>query len=594
MSDVFYPDLSGNGKGVMDLGERFPFPSFMNSISIDDYASHKTSGVLCDGSDDTPAFNALAADVNARGGGVVINLGAGQIYNVGAQIFAGATGKLYSFFGIDVMAFRNATKPIIIRGNGAKLKYRSGLKYGSFHPITGVRYDPVMPFTNYDYAASLGYAIYATDCFQLRIEDLEIDGNQANVNLGGTWGDSGRQNIHYGVFVERTPLLMNNVYIHHICLDGIGISATGTTATSPGYSIVLINVRSEYNARQGCSWVGGRGLLAVGCKFNHTGRGTFGSSPGAGLDIEAEGATCRAGKFIRCEFINNLGVGMDADSGDSADMSFEDCDFFGTSGGSYSVWPNKPRYRFTRCRFSGTALGNYVAATRDDATVFEYCIFGHEQYNGLAVYSNTLFVAAGNPIYKECSFISTNPAVALGAATNTTEFHYCTFLQNGSTSGNAISGIFYGQNKFTITTGNVDFSGYTNYGRITGSGTWLSAAATGGDVGSTTPPIQTQYRLGGNSGSYQINAIRATYAIPTTTFPASVAVRGDTMWNTEPVVGGPVGWMASAAGTPGTWSPFGILGGVQATSVAFAAGATPTKAEFDALITALKTAKLMA
>lgn len=49
-------------------------------------------------------------------------------------------------------------------------------------------------------------------------------------------------------------------------------------------------------------------------------------------------------------------------------------------------------------------------------------------------------------------------------------------------------------------------------------------------------------------------------------------------------------WAGAALG----WQPVGIVGAVQAASVPLAAGATPTKAEFDALVTALKNAKAMA
>ena len=79
-------------------------------------------------------------------------------------------------------------------------------------------------------------------------------------------------------------------------------------------------------------------------------------------------------------------------------------------------------------------------------------------------------------------------------------------------------------------------------------------------------------------------------AIPTTGEHAA----GEVIWNRAPAVGGAASWQSTAAGTPGIWQPVGIVGAVQAASVALAAGSTPTKAEFDALVNALKAAKLMA
>jgi hypothetical protein len=79
------------------------------------------------------------------------------------------------------------------------------------------------------------------------------------------------------------------------------------------------------------SWTGGNGLTAIDCQFNHTGRGALSSSPAAGIDIEAEDGVVRNGLFINCEVINNVGPGMGADSGDSADITFQRCTFIGST-----------------------------------------------------------------------------------------------------------------------------------------------------------------------------------------------------------------------------------------------------------------------
>jgi hypothetical protein len=36
--------------------------------------------------------------------------------------------------------------------------------------------------------------------------------------------------------------------------------------------------------------------------------------------------------------------------------------------------------------------------------------------------------------------------------------------------------------------------------------------------------------------------------------------KGDIVWNTDPKVGQPVGWVCTRTGTPGDWRPFGIIG----------------------------------
>jgi hypothetical protein len=111
-------------------------------------------------------------------------------------------------------------------------------------------------------------------------------------------------------------------------------------------------------------------------------------------------------------------------------------------------------------------------------------------------------------------------------------------------------------------------------------------------------------------------------AAPTT----GAHARGEIVWNEAPSVGGIASWMTSAAGTPGTWQPTGIVGAIQAahqsntaaataTNATTAAGNPPTQTEFNnlvgkfnqlvtdhaavlagqnALLAALQTAKLMA
>jgi hypothetical protein len=89
-------------------------------------------------------------------------------------------------------------------------------------------------------------------------------------------------------------------------------------------------------------------------------------------------------------------------------------------------------------------------------------------------------------------------------------------------------------------------------------------------------------------GSYKFPEYRN--AVPS----AGAWLVGDVVWNAGPAAAEATGWICTVSGSPGTWEPFGIIGAARAASVALAAGATPTKAEFDALVNSLKTAKLMA
>jgi hypothetical protein len=137
---------------------------------------------------------------------------------------------------------------------------------------------------------------------------------------------------------------------------------------------LIRGLRSEYNCRQGVSIVGGRGYVFEQCKFNHTGQGGAMSSPGSGVDIEAEnGKKNRDFAFTDCEFVDNAGAGMVADSGDSEGASFTRCLFVGTH--AWSVWPFKPRFRFNDCRFVGSSVRAFGDPLPERATQFHDCTF---------------------------------------------------------------------------------------------------------------------------------------------------------------------------------------------------------------------------
>jgi parallel beta helix pectate lyase-like protein len=353
----------------------------LRSVSVTDFAADP-KGVK----NSTTAFQAAAAAINAAGGGtLVIPPG---IYIVGEQQFAGASGKGYAYKAEPILSITGCTKPVIIEGNGAIMKAANGLKFGSFDPVTGAVYNPArMPFTDGNYLANayIGMIQLSNNTGGVTVRNLELDGNIANIALGGTWGDTGRQCGAIGLNAYgNASLVVENVYTHHHAKDGIIIGYRGLTAGSPKYPHTLTNVVSEYNARQGLSWVGGTNLTATRCKFNHTGKAVFHSAPGAGVDIEAESSVCRNGVFIDCEFTNNYGAGLVADSGDSADVTFRGCTFWGVT--NWSIWPRKPGFSFHDCKIIGACVNPYPSAEATKATRFFNCLFTDELLYGGAVH----------------------------------------------------------------------------------------------------------------------------------------------------------------------------------------------------------------
>jgi len=332
-------------------------------------------GAAGDGvTNDTEAFARMTAAVNQIGGGTIIL--SKTTYIVGAQ---GPDPAMwwYAFAPAPIMNFAGCSRNLTILGNGARLRCADGLRYGTFDPVTGAPTQHPMPYTTPGESASPYIAmIDVENCTgKVEIRDLELDGNSQGLVIGGTFGDDGWQLPAGGL-----RLLNNsggehvyNVRTHHHGQDGLYLD----NAPDRPRGTLIEKVVSEYNGRQGCSVVGGANYAFVDSKFNHTGRATLHSSPGAGVDIEAEVRPIRNLSFTGCEFSNNRGVGMIADSGDSADATFDNCSFIGTD--AWAAWPMKPRFRFTDCVFVGSiCMAYYDANNPDNAAQFRGCKFSDD------------------------------------------------------------------------------------------------------------------------------------------------------------------------------------------------------------------------
>ena len=306
------------------------------------------------------------------------------------------------------MDLRNCSN-FTLEGSGAVIKYRDSLKFGAFDPNTGASFSSsAAVFTQYKFAATIGYPIYLKECKNISINGVEIDGNQNGMILGGKFGDNGFQLPHDGIFIENcTYITVNKVNIHHMGRDGIQIAnLTPQKKSTPDQHITITNSVFEYNGRQGLSWVGGSGLKVSNSKFNHTGRGRFVSSPAAGVDIEAERGIITNGIFENCEFFDNHACGLVADSGESSDMQCNNCTFWGTT--NWSMWTTKPNYNFYKCRFYGSIVHGYNSPTHEDATKFIQCSFEEKNYNGKPSYGKYLVEVnfVRRILFEDCKFIS--------------------------------------------------------------------------------------------------------------------------------------------------------------------------------------------
>jgi len=263
-------------------------------------ANVREFGAIGDGkTNDTEAFQQAAKKIQDAGGGTIL-IPPG-IYLVGRQQPAERRGMGYLYRGEDIVALRDCTLPVRIIGPKATMKLVPGLKYGSFDPRDGTPHEPQhMPFLERDYLATIGSMISIERCADVQIAGLELDGNSTSLQLGGQWGDTGWQVPAIGIYASSNGRLgIHDVSLHHHALDGIQIGHPGLTLADVERPHTLYGVSSEHNGLQGLSWVGGNSLTVIRSRFNHNGKGRISSSPGAGIDVEAENSICRNSGGIR-------------------------------------------------------------------------------------------------------------------------------------------------------------------------------------------------------------------------------------------------------------------------------------------------------
>ncbi len=332
-------------------------------------------------------------------------------YIVGEQIIdTSADSPYYNYQAIFKI---DSINQLIIEGSkNTIIKAADGLAFGSFDPVSGEAYydDGEEGFVDWRYRADAEVMFDLWACKNVLIKNLELDGNIESMKVGGYWGHkSSRQCEAIGILaLNNTNVMIKDIYTHHHGLDGLEIGHYGIEEGDQPSRIVVENLVSEYNARQGLSWIGGIGLTVYNSKMNHTSRAGFSSNPASGVDIEAEDAVIRGGKFIDCEFINNEGEGLICDSGDGGYTTFENCTFWGTT--NYSIWVGKPGLKFKNCKIYGFVPVMYGDDNPDLATSFDNCLFEDKPHPDYGIDDNEwlmfLWGPGPNISFSNCDFVA--------------------------------------------------------------------------------------------------------------------------------------------------------------------------------------------
>lgn len=392
--------------------------------------------------DDSDAFARLSDAVNMAGGGTVVLRK--TTYLVGTQ--QRTPDGMY--LEARLMAFEACRRPLVIRGNGARLRCAPGQRYGVFLPGGVPNPDVVRKGAEgmtRPYAAMIDARLCSGG---VSIQDIELDGNVTALILGGKKGDKGWQIGCVGVALRNNPgpELLANVSAHHHPHDGFYID--GPREPTPGVARRFVALKADANGRQGMSIVGGQDYRIERSSFTRTGREQVFSAPGAGVDIEAERKKpIRDLAFVDCRFADNRGCAMVADSGDTLGVSFTGCTFVGTD--NWSAWPNKPGFRFDRCTFAGSLVHPFADPDPARATRFTDCLFTDDPALSptgrilLRKGPSSVLTNADNVLFDRCRFLMTHDGVL--PASEGVIYRDCRMTQRSPRHA-ATRGIFEGRN----------------------------------------------------------------------------------------------------------------------------------------------------
>ncbi len=409
---------------------------------------------------DTAAFQALTASINASGGGTIA-LRHNATYLIGSQSFGAAqtSGRFVKYTGIPalLMEFVNCSGPITIRGNGARVRIAPG-KYGTFD-ATGTATAHPLPYFGAELAAHYADVIKLDNCAGfVMIDRIEIDGASNGATLGGGWGDTGYQLGGVGIRLtnHRGGGLIRGVNSHHHMSDGIVIDGIAASDAAGIAAVRIDDCSFSYNGRLGIAIVGGRGYRFQGCtsswnaNVSVSGGAALSSAPASGLDLEAEGGKLiRDCSFTACDFVGNKNTQMVADSGTPVDrVDFINCRFVQTNAGGYVVWPNRPGLRFVKCQLIGTSVNAWVNPLNpSENTVFDDCLFSNSNSysptGSVGCVNNLVFEAGGAGLcFRRCTFEFNRPGTSANFNLDGPRLEQCTIIArdgypsvNGRVSG---------------------------------------------------------------------------------------------------------------------------------------------------------------
>lgn len=338
----------------------------------------------------TLALQLLSAAVNKNSGGRVVF--PSGLYEIGHQVLAGAGDKGGSWLFSQLFHVSNCKNALLLEFNQTVLKFKDGMRHGAFDPITGLPVANGGIIKKYD--AGYGRAIELRSNEDVRIiGQLRIDGNDKNSIIGGTYGDKGRQNVSYGVFAVGNKLLSSSgsFVLHNIPLDGLYVSSLNSNESKTDMNGIV----SIKNARQALSLTGGWNQTYTSCYFGKTGMGDFPSSaPAANLDLEAEiTGEIKNANFDYCVFSDAVGGSIISEFNSARDVNFNNCLI--ENSRNVSIYC-KSSLKFNNCKINGKVEPFYSRYKESPAVINDCKVTQYMEDGSKAFIAGSLFSDGGS------------------------------------------------------------------------------------------------------------------------------------------------------------------------------------------------------
>lgn len=253
----------------------------------------------------TGAFFAANAAIALNGGGKY-EVPFGD-YVVGEEVIDPSPGTRY-YTSTGAIISMDGLDGVNLVMTGSRITLETGLHYGAFDPVTGAVHNAAGGgFFDTLYQATPLSIVQINNCKNVTLVNPTIDGNVNGLVLGGYWGDVDYQLAGDGIRVTNCEnVTMINPVSNYSGRDGFYING----AADQNINVTMINPIAKYNGRQGLSWTGGSNLTIINPVFQYTGTAAVFSAPGAGLDIEDNGAGCKNLKVIGGVIAGNAGYDL--------------------------------------------------------------------------------------------------------------------------------------------------------------------------------------------------------------------------------------------------------------------------------------------